>query len=182
MTPHMPPSSPDQPRHDTAAPDPNPQPAGLGAPAAPVPPRASGTNVMAILAIIFAFVFSPFGIVFGIIGRRQTARTGEDGRGLATAGLVLGIVFVVIGLATAVTVGVLAAQLTSSVSGDQVATQIVTESGGRVSDVSCPSSLPAQVGAQITCTGSVDGAPAQLRATVTAVDGGNVSFDFTQVA
>ncbi len=51
---------------------------------------------MAILALVFAFVFSPLGIVFGVIGRRQIAESGEEGRGLATAGLVLGIVFTVL--------------------------------------------------------------------------------------
>ncbi|HYZ07537.1 MAG TPA: DUF4190 domain-containing protein [Pseudonocardiaceae bacterium] len=78
---------------------PGPQPYGSGPPGQqpypqagyPVPP----TNTMAILALVFAFVFAPLGIVFGIIGRRQIDRTGEGGRGLATAGLVVGIVFTV---------------------------------------------------------------------------------------
>lgn len=73
-------------------------PAGQpGPPAYGQPPPANpGTNVMAILALVFAFVFAPLGIVFGVIGRRQIDRSGESGRGLATAGLVLGIVFTVI--------------------------------------------------------------------------------------
>lgn len=60
------------------------------------PPPARGTNVMAIMAIVFAFVFSPLGIVFGIIARKQIARTGEEGDGLALAGLIVGAVFTVI--------------------------------------------------------------------------------------
>ena len=72
--------------YGTRPPEPYPQ-AGY-----PVPP----TNTMAILALVFAFVFAPLGIVFGIIGRRQIDRTGEGGRGLATAGLVVGIVFTAI--------------------------------------------------------------------------------------
>ena len=59
---------------------------------APMPP----TNTMAILALVFAFAFAPLGVVFGIMGHRQIDRTGEGGRGLATAGLVLGIIFTVI--------------------------------------------------------------------------------------
>jgi hypothetical protein len=55
----------------------------------PAPP----TNTMAILSLIFAFVFWPLAIVFGHIARKQIARTGEGGQGLATAGLVLGYVF-----------------------------------------------------------------------------------------
>lgn len=48
------------------------------------------TNTMSILALIFAFVFSPLGVVFGHIGLSQIKRTGEQGRGLAIAGLVIG--------------------------------------------------------------------------------------------
>ena len=47
---------------------------------------------MAILAIIFAFVFSPLGIMFGLIGRSQIRQTGEQGDGLALAGIVIGFV------------------------------------------------------------------------------------------
>ena len=80
--------SPGQPPYGTDSPGQQPYPqAGY-----PVPP----TNTMAILALVFAFVFAPLGIVFGIIGRRQIDRTGEGGRGLATAGLVVGIVFTAI--------------------------------------------------------------------------------------
>jgi uncharacterized protein DUF4190 len=60
------------------------------------PPPARGTNLMAILAIVFAFVFSPLGIVFGIIARKQISRTGEEGDGLALAGLIVGAVFTAI--------------------------------------------------------------------------------------
>jgi hypothetical protein len=61
----------------------------------PPPPTGStgGTNVMAILALVFAFVFWPAGIVCGHIAKRQIAQRGEEGAGLATAGLVLSYVF-----------------------------------------------------------------------------------------
>ncbi|WP_309118041.1 DUF4190 domain-containing protein [Saccharothrix sp.] len=62
----------------------------------PPPPR--GTNGMAIAALICAFVFAPAGIVLGIVAKNQIKRTGEDGRGLATAGIVLGSVFTVLGI------------------------------------------------------------------------------------
>jgi thiol:disulfide interchange protein len=48
---------------------------------------------MAILAICFAFVVPVLGIVFGVVARRQIARSGEEGHGLATAGLVIGVVY-----------------------------------------------------------------------------------------
>ncbi|TXR56819.1 DUF4190 domain-containing protein [Quadrisphaera setariae] len=66
------------------------QPAQYGYGAAPV---QRPTETMAILAIIFAFVFSPLGIVFGVIGRKNIARNGNSGRGLATAGMWLGTAF-----------------------------------------------------------------------------------------
>jgi hypothetical protein len=58
-----------------------------------------GTNVMAILSLVFAFVFSPLGIVFGHIAKSQIRRTGEGGSGLATAGLILSYIFTILGIA-----------------------------------------------------------------------------------
>ena len=51
------------------------------------------TNTMAILGLVFAFVFSPLGIVFSAIGLKQIKQRREGGRGLALAGLILSIVF-----------------------------------------------------------------------------------------
>ena len=70
-------------------------PPGYG-PYPPFPP-APPTNTMAILAIIFAFVFAPLGIVFGIIGRKEIRRTGESGAGMAVAGIWVGAVFTALG-------------------------------------------------------------------------------------
>jgi hypothetical protein len=56
-------------------------------------PQAAGTNTMAILALVFAFVFSPAAIVLGHVAKKQIRTTGEQGGGMATAGLVLGYVF-----------------------------------------------------------------------------------------
>jgi hypothetical protein len=57
---------------------------------------------MAIAALIRVFVFYPVGIILGHVARGQIKRTGEGGRGLATAALVIGY------LQVAVTVGVIA--------------------------------------------------------------------------
>jgi hypothetical protein len=62
----------------------------------PYPPMQMGTNTLAILALVFAFIFAPAAIVMGVIARKQIRRTGEQGMGLATAGLVCGIVFSVL--------------------------------------------------------------------------------------
>ena len=51
------------------------------------------TNVLAILALVFAFVFAPVSIVLGHMAKKQIRERGEQGEGLATAGLVLGYIF-----------------------------------------------------------------------------------------
>ena len=72
-------------------------------------PAVRGTNVMAILSLVFAFVFSPVGIVFGHIAKKQIRRTGEQGNGLATAGLVLSYIFTILFILWIVFVFVVAA-------------------------------------------------------------------------
>ncbi|GAB1643218.1 DUF4190 domain-containing protein [Krasilnikovia sp. MM14-A1259] len=54
---------------------------------------APSTNTMAILALVFAFIFSPAAIVMGHVAKKQIRQTGEGGEGLATAGLWLGYIF-----------------------------------------------------------------------------------------
>jgi hypothetical protein len=45
---------------------------------------------MAILALVMAFVFAPAGLILGIVARKQIRQTGEDGDGLALAGIIAG--------------------------------------------------------------------------------------------
>jgi hypothetical protein len=56
------------------------------------------TSTYAVLAIVFAFVFFPLGIVFGVMGRREIDESGgtKTGRGLATAGMWIGIGHVIL--------------------------------------------------------------------------------------
>ena len=76
-------------------------PAGYGPPAygqpgyPPYPPIGypRPTNTLAILALVFAFVAAPAGLIMGIIARRQIQRTGEEGAGLALAGIIVGGIF-----------------------------------------------------------------------------------------
>jgi hypothetical protein len=66
----------------------NPVPAGIYAQHpqyGPVMP----TNTMAILSLVFAFLFWPLSIVFGHQAKKQIKMTDEAGSGLATAGLVI---------------------------------------------------------------------------------------------
>ncbi|MGK5522908.1 DUF4190 domain-containing protein [Micromonospora sp. URMC 107] len=64
----------------------------------PSGPRPGGTNVLAVLSLVFAFVFSPAGIVLGHLAKRQIRRTGEEGDQLATWGLILSYVVTGLGL------------------------------------------------------------------------------------
>lgn len=52
-------------------------------------PPPTQTNTLAIAALVCAFVFAPLGIVFGHISLSQIKKTGEEGRGLALAGLII---------------------------------------------------------------------------------------------
>jgi hypothetical protein len=61
-------------------------------------PMVATTNTMAILALVFAFIFAPASIFLGHIAKKQIRQTGEQGDGLATAGLVLGYIFTGIGV------------------------------------------------------------------------------------
>lgn len=56
------------------------------------------TNVLAIISLIAAFVFPLAGIVTGHIALSQIRKTGEQGHGLAKAGLILSYVFVALGI------------------------------------------------------------------------------------
>lgn len=67
---------------------------------APVPSPvdyANRTNVVAIFAIVLGFVVPVGGIIAGAVGLAQVKRTGEKGRGLAIAGIVVGSVMTVLG-------------------------------------------------------------------------------------
>lgn len=60
----------------------------------PYPEQKSGTNVLAIIALVGAFVFPLAGVICGHIALSQIKRTGESGRGLAIAGLVIGYIYI----------------------------------------------------------------------------------------
>lgn len=72
-----------------------------GYPTYPGYAQPRGTNAMAIASLVSAFLIAPLGIVFGHISLSQLKRSGEEGRGLAIAGLVIGYVmtaFIVIAI------------------------------------------------------------------------------------
>ena len=66
---------------------------GYGVPGYGLPPGYGyprPTNTLAILSLVMAFVVSPVGLVLGIVARRQIRQTGEQGDGLALAGIIIG--------------------------------------------------------------------------------------------
>lgn len=50
------------------------------------------TNLMAVLSLVFAIVFAPAGLILGLIARKQLEQSGEEGRGFALAGTIVGAV------------------------------------------------------------------------------------------
>ena len=68
-------------------------PQGYGPPPGYPPAYGRPTNTMAILSLVLAFVFAPAGLILGIIARKQIRQTGEDGAGLALAGIIVGGIF-----------------------------------------------------------------------------------------
>lgn len=96
---------PPAPKRATAAPtlvmnDGRVAPAGFAAPAGVpqfgvAPVIAPPTNTMAIVAFVVSFVFAPAGVVLGHLSLREIQRTGQDGRGLAIAALVISYLSIV---------------------------------------------------------------------------------------
>src|SRR3954452_18477994 len=71
-------------------PHPGPYAGHYGYPGYPGYPPPRSTNSLAIVSLVCAFLFAPLGIVFGHMSLSQIKKTGEEGRGLAIAGLVIG--------------------------------------------------------------------------------------------
>lgn len=59
---------------------------------------SEATNTWAIVGFVCSLLIAPLGIIFSAIALGQIKRTGEGGKGLALAGLIIGIVFTVIGV------------------------------------------------------------------------------------
>jgi hypothetical protein len=73
-----------------------------GTTAVPLVPTTNGLAIASLACGLAQFIFGPLAtipaIVFGHIARSQIKRTGEQGAGLALAGLILGWVTVVLGI------------------------------------------------------------------------------------
>jgi hypothetical protein len=74
-------------------------PVNFGPPNQDYPAPAPGPDVLALLGLVFAFVFWPAGLVLSILGLRHTRGTADrTGYGLALAGLVTSLVLAVASL------------------------------------------------------------------------------------
>ncbi len=62
------------------------------------PAETPKTNVLAIVGFILAFFFPIAGLVCSIIGKNKVAECDGNGKGLATAGIVISIVEMVLAL------------------------------------------------------------------------------------
>ena len=76
-------------------------------------PQSSQTNGLAIAALITSFFVSILGIILGFVALNQIKTSGEQGRGLALAGIIIGFVavgitvlIIIISVAAAATIGV----------------------------------------------------------------------------
>jgi peptidyl-prolyl cis-trans isomerase B (cyclophilin B) len=65
-------------------------------------PQPQPTNTMAIVSLVCAFLFAPLAIIFGHISLSQIKKTGEEGRGLAIAGLVIGYMVTILSVVVVV--------------------------------------------------------------------------------
>ncbi|MCW2661515.1 MAG: hypothetical protein JWP83_2667 [Mycobacterium sp.] len=70
------------------------------------PPQSPGTNAMAIASLVCSlfgwvclFIGALLGVIFGFVALSQIKRTGQRGRGMAIAGIVIGSVLLVLGIA-----------------------------------------------------------------------------------
>lgn len=77
--------------------------------------QSAPTNSLAIAALVSSLVLAPLGIVFGHVALGQIKRTGEEGKGLAIAGLVIGYVGTAFLLLYVIFVVIVAASITSGV-------------------------------------------------------------------
>lgn len=68
----------------------------------PYQPQPRGYNVLAIVSLVLAFLFSIVGVILGFIALSQIKKTGEQGRGLAIAAIIVGCAEIVLGIVFAI--------------------------------------------------------------------------------
>ena len=90
---------------------PPPPGGGYGQPAYGGAPQRAPMSVLSIISLVTGIlgcccpIFSIAAIVLGVLGRKETENGAKRGGGMATAGLVLGIVFIAINIVYWILVG-----------------------------------------------------------------------------
>lgn len=133
-----------QPPVTPAQPQGYPEPAGSVYPAVTAPvqgpyggPVAPRTNTLSIVALVTGFFCSIAAVITGHLALGQIKRTGEDGRGLAVAGLVLGY----LGIAATAVALILALLFTATI------VSFITAVSATTGSVTPPPAASGQVGA-----------------------------------
>lgn len=73
-------------------------------------PAAPKTNVLAIVSLVISILgFNVIAIILGAIALSQIKKTGENGRGLAIAGIIIGAISIVLLIIWIILIAVLAA-------------------------------------------------------------------------
>ena len=72
----------------------------MSQPVNPAPAAGGRFSVLAIVAFIVAFFISILGVILGIVAVVQINRTGDRGKGLAIAAIIIGAIFFLIGIFT----------------------------------------------------------------------------------
>ena len=66
----------------------------------PPPPASAGTNGFAIAALVLGLVaVIPLGLIFGFVALGQIKRSGQQGKGMAIAGVVLSVAWLIVAVA-----------------------------------------------------------------------------------
>lgn len=81
--------------------------ADLNAAPTPYPPnqvyvQQSQTNGMAIAGLICAFLFTPLGLIFSIIGLNKSKQMNGEGRGMSIAGIIISVIGIIVGIASVI--------------------------------------------------------------------------------
>jgi hypothetical protein len=196
MPPRPPVPGPGGPSASRGLPAPPPRPPVRSAYAPPGTPGGPATRTdrlssLAVVGLVLAVLVPPVGLVLGIVARRRIVRSATTpgdpvrltGRAAATAAIVLGVLLTLAEAALAVALFVAVPQgwlPSSDLPAASVQSTIEKTVPLPAGSVRCPGPLPATIGATITCTGTQNGAPVALKATVNAVDGGDVRFEITR--
>jgi len=106
---------------------------------APYSPSSKSTNPLAIVSFVSAFVVSLAAVITGHIALHQIARTGDKGRGLAIAGVIIGYVGLVAGTLTLVLLVTNLAGLRDQIQTPELGSTQAPSSSGEVDGVPSPS-------------------------------------------